>query len=123
MTSTRRHRLSTILNCALILTALGAGIAQAQPVLYEQAMPAPMVEHAPPPPRPGLNWAPGHWVWRGTEWFWAGGHYVETVVPPMPAVVVEAPPPRPSPEHFWVRGHWGWGGDRWNWNPGVWFRH
>jgi hypothetical protein len=83
---------------------------------------APIVEVAPPPPRAGMNWVPGHWVWRGAEWFWVKGHFVETVVPPMPAVIVEQQPSRPSPQHFWVRGHWGWEGDRGNWRGGGWFR-
>jgi hypothetical protein len=117
-----RCRISASLNLALVLAALAGAVAQAQPVLVERAMPAPIVERAPPPPRPGLNWVPGHWVWRGAEWSWVQGHYVEVAVPPMPAVLVEAPPPRPSPEHFWVRGHWGWDEHRWNWRPGVWFR-
>jgi hypothetical protein len=111
------------LSASLIAAALGGGIAQAQPALYEREMPAPMVEHAPPPPRPGVNWVPGHWIWRGNQWFWAGGHYVETVVPPMPPVVVESRPERPSPNHYWVRGHWGWDNDRWNWNRGDWRDH
>jgi WXXGXW repeat (2 copies) len=120
MQSHPRRRLSP-LGLALVLAALGAGAAAAQPVIVEREMPAPIVERA-PPPRPGLNWVPGHWVWRGGEWFWSGGHYVEVAVPPMPAVVVETQPPRPSPEHFWVRGHWGWDEHRWTWRPGVWFR-
>lgn len=74
-----------------------------------------------PTPRVGVAWVPGHWVWRGNEWFWARGHYVEGVVPAMPAAMMEAPPPRPSPAHFWVRGHWGWESGRWNWRPGLWF--
>jgi len=85
-------------------------------------MPAPIVEIAPPPPRVGVAWVPGHWVWRGAEWFWVKGHYVEGIVPAMPAAIVEAVPPAPSPAHVWVRGHWGWDEDRWNWHRGVWFR-
>jgi hypothetical protein len=106
---------------AAILASSAAGIAQAQAMLVERAMPAPLVEAAPPPPRVGVAWVPGHWVWRGNEWFWARGHYVEGLVPAMPAAMMEAPPPRPSPAHFWVRGHWGWESGRWNWRPGLWF--
>lgn len=116
------RRMATPLNIALILAALGADLAQAQAVIVERAMPAPIVEVVPAPPRVGVHWVPGHWVWRGAEWFWAQGHYVEAVVPSMPAVIVEQQPPRPSPEHFWVRGHWGWEQNRWNWRQGAWFR-
>ncbi len=45
-----RRRLFASLNCALVLAALGAGMAQAETVIIERAMPAPIVEHAPPPP-------------------------------------------------------------------------
>jgi len=104
------------------LVLIGAGVAGAQAVLVERPMPAPIVEVIPAAPAAGMSWAPGHWVWRGSEWFWVKGHYVVGVVPAMPAVIVEQPPPRPSAEHVWVRGHWGWEGGRWNWRPGVWFR-
>ena len=118
-----RRRPSASLYCALVLAALGAGMARAETIIVEHPMPAPIVEHAPPPPSVGYNWVPGHWVWRGFEWSWAPGHYVQAAVPPMPAVIVETPPPRPSPEHVWVQGHWGWHDEhhRWGWNPGVWF--
>jgi hypothetical protein len=134
MNSTFRRFLSASLRGAIVVAALAGGIAQAQPFhgegddereapRYEREMPAPMVEHAPPPPRAGVNWVPGHWVWRGDEWFWAAGHYVQAAVPPMPPVVVETRPERPSPNHYWVRGHWGWDNDRWNWNRGDWRGH
>ena len=87
-----RRRLSASLSCALLVAALGAGMARAEALVFERPMPAPMVEHAPPPPSAGYNWVPGHWVWRGAEWIWVGGHYVQAAVPPMPAVIVEARP-------------------------------
>ncbi len=67
---------------AFALLVAGAGLAQAQAVLIERPMPAPIVETAPPPPRAGVSWVRGHWVWRGSQWFWVAGHYVEGVVPP-----------------------------------------
>jgi len=103
----------------VLLATAGAASAQ-QTVIIEKAMPAPIVETVPAPPRVGVAWVPGHWVWRGRAWFWVRGHYVEGVVPPMPAVIVETPPPAPSPRHNWVRGHWAWEGARWNWRPGIW---
>ena len=75
-----RRRLSASLSCALVLAALGAGMARAETLIVERPMPAPMVEHAPPPPSAGYNWVPGHWVWRGFEWAWAPGHYVQAAV-------------------------------------------
>ncbi|HMK88268.1 MAG TPA: hypothetical protein VK446_01350 [Methylocystis sp.] len=104
------------------LTLLGSGLALAQAVVIERPMPAPIVEVVPAAPAAGLSWVPGHWVWRGGEWFWVKGHYIAGAVPAMPEVIVEQQPPRPSAQHFWVRGHWGWEGARWNWHPGVWFR-
>ena len=110
------------LRCAIVVICLGTSLAQAETASIEEAMPAPIVEIAPPPPRVGVAWVPGHWVWRGAEWFWVKGHYVEGIVPAMPAAIVEAVPPAPSPTHVWVRGHWGWDEGRWNWHRGVWFR-
>ncbi|HXY59083.1 MAG TPA: hypothetical protein VEH76_10935 [Methylocystis sp.] len=107
---------------ALLLAAAASSAALAQGVVVERAMPAPIVEIVPAPPRVGVAWVPGHWVWRGAGWLWVAGHYVEGAVPAMPAAIVETQPPRPSPEHFWVRGHWGWDEHRWSWRPGVWVR-
>ncbi|RFB80832.1 YXWGXW repeat-containing protein [Methylovirgula sp. 4M-Z18] len=108
---------------ASVLFSLGLGLAEAQPVvIMERPMPAVRVEVVPPPPRVGVSWVPGHWVWRGGAWFWARGHYVEGVVPPMPVEVVETRPVAPSPAHFWVKGHWDWEGGQWIWHPGVWIR-
>ncbi|MGH6835876.1 MAG: hypothetical protein ACREC9_10085 [Methylocella sp.] len=121
MTHASRCAVSIFLAGA-ILVALAAAVVKAETVIVEKVMPAPIVETAPPAPRPGMGWVPGHWVWRGGEWFWVKGHYAEGPVPTMPAVIVETPQPRPSPAHVWVRGHWGWEGNRWNWHPGIWFR-
>ncbi len=103
--------------------ALGGASAFAQAVVVERPMPAPMVEAVPVAPGPAFKWVPGHWVWRGVEWVWVQGHYVEGVnVPPMPAAVIEERPPSPSLQHVWIRGHYGWEGDHWNWHGGSWFR-
>ncbi len=107
---------------ASVLLSLGTGLVQAQAVIVERPMPAMRVEVVPPPPRVGVSWVPGHWVWRDAAWFWVRGHYVEGVVPPMPAEIVETRPIAPGPAAFWVRGHWAWEGVKWVWHPGVWVR-
>ena len=117
-----RRAVSAFLTGAAVIACLGAGPARAQPAIVERAMPAPIIETAPPPPRAGVAWVPGHWVWRRGAWFWAKGHYVPGIVPAMPAAIVEVAPPAPSPAHVWVRGHWAWEGGRWNWHRGIWFR-
>jgi WXXGXW repeat (2 copies) len=99
---------SSIFFASAISIALGPEVVNAEAVIVEKAMPAPIVEPVPPQPRPGMAWVPGHWVWRPrlAEWFWVRGHYIAGVVPPMPAAIVETPPPGPSAVHVWVRGHW-----------------
>lgn len=121
MKTQSRTLLAALLSAGFIAIAAESALAQA--VIVERPMPAPLVETIPVAPGATFKWVPGHWVWRGMEWVWAKGHYVENVmVPPMPAPVVEIRPPQPSPQHFWVRGHYGWDNDRWNWRPGAWFR-
>lgn len=110
-------------------TLLGAGAfsvvlapaAQAEVVIYERVMPELRVE-APPPPRSGFFWVPGHWVWRG-GWAWVPGHWVRHGRP-MPPPIVEVVPVRPAPTYFWVRGHWVWSDRRadWLWVRGHWVR-
>jgi hypothetical protein len=103
--------------------ALGVAIASAQGVYVDRPMPAPLAETIPVAPGSAYKWVPGHWVWRGADWFWMNGHYVQGIaVPPMPAPVMEVRPPAPSPQHYWVGGHYGWEGDRWNWRQGAWYR-
>lgn len=109
MISSFRSLLPASLKCALVAAALAGGIAQAQAFDdeddYEDETPAPMAEYAPPAPHARAHWVPGHWEWRGSDRFWAAGHYVR----------VAAPPPRPWP------GQWGWdNGSNWNrrdWRP------
>ena len=90
---------------AALLAGIGAGIAAAQPVIVEKAMPAPIIEVVPAAPGAGYNWVPGHWAWRGGAWFWVKGHHIRGVVAVMPAPVVEVIPARPSPAHVWIKGH------------------
>ena len=116
------RRLVPALTALAALIGLETGIARAQAVVVERAMPAPIVEVVPAAPAVGYAWVPGHWVWRGGAWFWVKGHYVTGAVPAMPAPVVEVVPARPLPGHFWVKGHYGWEGGRWVWHPGVWIR-
>jgi len=107
--------------CAL-LVGVGAGVAAAQPVIVEKAMPVPIVEVIPTAPGAGYNWVPGHWAWRGGGWFWVKGHHVRGVVAAIPAPIVEVVPARPSPAHVWIKGHHVYEGGRWVWRPGIWFR-
>lgn len=111
------------LSCSSILASLVATAALAQAVIVERPMPRAMVEVIPAAPSPTMRWVPGHWVWRGFEWVWVKGHYVEGMVPPMPAMIVETRPPQPSPQHFWVQGHYAWENNGWNWHRGVWVVH
>jgi WXXGXW repeat (2 copies) len=107
---------------AALLVGFGVGIAAAQPVIVEKAMPAPIVEVVPAAPGAGYNWVPGHWSWRGGAWFWVKGHHIRGVVAAMPAPIVEVVPARPSPAHVWIKGHHVFEGGRWVWHPGIWFR-
>ena len=106
----------------VLLLGIGTGMASAQAVVVERAMPAPIVEVVPAAPGPGFNWVPGHWAWRNGAWFWIKGHHIRGVVPVMPAPVVEVVPARPSPNHMWVKGHHVFEGGRWVWTPGIWVR-
>jgi hypothetical protein len=66
-------------------------------------------EQPPPPrdehvaPRPGFEWIPGHWDWRGHKYEWTGGHWEK--------------------EHagqHWHPGHWDHAAQGWVWTEGVW---
>jgi hypothetical protein len=106
----------------VLLLGIGTGMASAQAVIVEKAMPAPIVEVVPAAPGAGYNWVPGHWAWRNGAWFWIKGHHILGAVPVLPAPVVEVVPARPSPAHMWVKGHHVFEGGRWVWTPGVWVR-
>jgi hypothetical protein len=94
MMKSSRH-LARAACAAALLVGIGAGIAAAQPVIVEKAMPAPIVEVVPAAPGAGYNWVPGHWAWRGGTWFWVKGHHIRGVVAAMPAPIVEVVPPHP----------------------------
>jgi hypothetical protein len=119
---TPTRRVFATLMAGVLLTGLGAGVADAQPVIVERPMPAPIIEVVPPVPHPGWSWVPGHYAWRGGAWFWVRGHYIAGVVVPMPELIVETPPPSPGPAWFWVRGHYVWEGHGWAWHRGRWVR-
>jgi hypothetical protein len=44
----------------VLLLGIGTGMAAAQAVIVEHAMPAPIVEVVPAAPGAGYNWVPGH---------------------------------------------------------------
>jgi len=55
------YTVPAFLRCAIVVICLGTSLAQAETAFIEKAMPAPIVEIAPPPPRVGVAWVPGHW--------------------------------------------------------------
>ena len=118
--ATRRGALALI--AATLVAGATLGAAQAEVVIIERPMPAPLVEVVPAAPHPGYGWVPGHYAWRFNHWQWIRGHYFRGEVVPMPAAIVETPPPPPSPRHFWVRGHYVWEGRAWAWHSGHWVR-
>lgn len=105
-----------------IVFGAGVGAAEAQVVVGERAMPAPLVEVV-PARRAGYAWVPGHWSWRRGGWVWVKGHHVRgAAIAAMPAPVVEVVPVRPSARHVWVKGHHVYEGGHWVWRRGVWVR-
>ncbi len=61
---------------AASLTALAPAHAQSQITIIREAPPAPMQEAA-PPARPGYVWAPGHHEWRGNQYVWVQGQWLQ----------------------------------------------
>jgi hypothetical protein len=66
--------------------------------------PPPVVEVA-PPPRPGLVWVPGYWVWDGHRHVWRRGHWMHE-----------------RPGWAWEPAHWEERGGRWFFVAGHWER-
>jgi hypothetical protein len=66
-------------------------------------VPPPRVE-APPPPRHGYYWEPGHYHWNGYHYVWIQGRSVY------------GGPRRGE----YVPGDWRWNGHRWVWVPAHW---
>jgi YXWGXW repeat-containing protein len=59
------------------LTSLVPGVANAQySAIVSVAPPAPLQERA-PAPREGFVWAPGHYEWRGDQYVWVRGRWLE----------------------------------------------
>jgi len=66
----------TLMSAVLAASVLGLGATAAQAQVYVRiAPPAPVVE-ATPAPRAGHVWVPGHHEWRGNEYRWVAGHWV-----------------------------------------------
>lgn len=94
---------TVIVAAAVGMLTAGTALAQPAPPPYPP-VPAPRMEHMPPPP--GLNyvWARGHWRWGGTAYVWVPGHYVV----------------RRANYHQFVPGHWANHGGRWVWVDAHW---
>ncbi len=122
MKTSRISSLVTLMAGSLVIGACTTVVREptAPPRVVYREMPAPVAEVRPPPPVAGYSWVPGHYAWRGDEWRWQPGYYVQAAVRPMPPVIVEPVPPAPSPRHVFVRGHWQWGGSDWVWVRGHW---
>jgi hypothetical protein len=86
-------------------SALSASAALAQEVLVAPMGPPPARVEAPPPPRDGFVWDPGHWRWMHGQYAWAPGHWQAVRV-----------------GYRWVPGHWAPRGPNWRWIPGHWAR-
>ncbi|HVV72748.1 MAG TPA: glycine zipper domain-containing protein, partial [Verrucomicrobiae bacterium] len=74
------------------------------PVYVAAPPPPPIAEPVPPAPAPGYLWLRGQWVWNGSAWTWAAGHWV----------------PGASPQPVWVQPQWIRGPYGWYWQPGHW---
>ena len=60
----------------VLLLGIGTGMASAQAVIVERAMPAPIVEVVPARPSPNHMWVKGHHVFEGGRWNWTPGVWV-----------------------------------------------
>jgi hypothetical protein len=95
---------SLFVSGAVLLSSLAGAVAQPYAVAPYPPVPPPRVEQVPPPPNARFVWQPGHWQWRGREYAWVGGHYVQR---------------RPHYAHY-VPGHWTVRGGTWVWVPAHW---
>ena len=95
-----------MLKKVILATALAAsfGTVMAQTVIIREA-PPPMREERMPGPRPGMEWAPGHWAFRHGEYVWVQGHWM-----------------RERHGQHWVADRWERRGDRWEMVAGHWER-
>lgn len=74
------------------------------PVYVAPPLPPALAEAVPPAPAPGYLWVRGQWVWNGSGWIWAAGHWA----------------PASSPQPLWIPSHWVRGPYGWYWQPGHW---
>ena len=87
-----------------VAAASSFGVAMAETVIIREA-PPPMREERMPDHRHGMEWAPGHWVWRHGQYVWMRGHWM-----------------RERRGHHWVAERWEQRGDRYVMVPGHWER-
>ncbi|HSV54967.1 MAG TPA: YXWGXW repeat-containing protein [Burkholderiaceae bacterium] len=59
------------------LIGLAPTVANAQYTAIVSVAPPAPIHEAPPPPRRGYVWAPGHHEWRGNQYVWVQGHWVQ----------------------------------------------
>ena len=95
-----------MLKKVILATALAAsfGTAMAQSIIIREA-PPPVREERVPGPRPGWEWAQGHWSWRHGQYVWVQGHWM-----------------RERRGEHWVADRWERRGDRWVMINGHWER-
>lgn len=72
--------LKHILLASVAAAAFGAApltsTAQERAVVVTRVAPPPMREERMPGPRPGWEWAPGHWQWRHGQYVWVDGRWM-----------------------------------------------
>src|SRR5262245_41247513 len=105
-----------VLVAALGITGCEVVTPAPRPVYVAQPAPPPptvVVAAAPPPPRvevipvapgPTYVWAPGHWQWNRSTFYWVSGRYVA----------------RPYQKARWTPDHWVRSGNGWVYVPGRW---
>ena len=69
----------TLIGAALAASLLGfGGLAQAQQYnAIVATAPPPPIHETVPAPRAGMVWSPGHYEWRGNQYVWVRGHWME----------------------------------------------
>jgi outer membrane lipoprotein SlyB len=77
---------------------------QPDPVVIQQAPPAPPTDTVIVSPGPDYVWVGGEWAWNGSGWYWVGGHWGYP----------------PHPHAVWVAGRswhdgYGWHNERGHW--------
>jgi hypothetical protein len=95
-------RLAVAGACALATSAVGLPAAAQDGFVTGVAPPAPRYE-AVPPPRPGYEWAPGHWAWRDGRYVWIDGRWIDA-----------------RPGFYYHPDRWEYSGGRWHLVPGGW---